>query len=144
MNVDQNAPMVAYDDIWIKADLDTVWSTLTDINNWSEWQSGVSAARLLGPLSLGVNFEWKASGLGIKSTIRDFEPSNRIGWTGKALGMSAIHLWMLEPEAEGTHVWSEESMSGWFIRLIKIFDAGFLEKSMEASLQELKARVENN
>lgn len=144
MKVDQNAPMTARNEVTIEAPAQRVWSTLTEIDRWPEWQSAVSSAQLEGPLAVGSRFVWKANGLKIASCIEDLEPSRRIGWTGKALGMNAIHTWKTEPQDRGTRVLSEESMSGWFIRLIGIFDRDFLSKSLAAALQELKARAEAN
>lgn len=37
---------------------------------------------------------------------------------------------------------TEESLSGWVPRTLKLFDPSFLEKSLQNSLQVLKAHVE--
>jgi len=87
-------------------------------------------------------FYWKAKGLDIISTIRVLEPIHHIGWTGRSLGMQARHLWTFDASKESTLVTTEESLSGWFPSLLKIFDPHFLEKSLINSLQVLKAHVE--
>ena len=142
MKADRNAPMFAQGNVKVDAAVEEVWSTLTEVDGWPAWQSGVSSAQSEGPLAAGSSFEWKANGFRIQSTIQEIEPTRRIGWTGRALGMNAIHMWTLEPENGGTRVLSQESMSGWLIRLIGMFDREFLKKSLASSLQELKARVE--
>lgn len=58
------------------------------------------------------------------------------------MGMKAIHIWMLEPQENGTRVLTKESLSGWFPQIVKIFDPTFLEKSLSGSLQVLKAQAE--
>jgi hypothetical protein len=40
------------------------------------------------------------------------------------------------------HAITEESLSGWPARLMKMFASNFLEKSLEASLQILNTRSE--
>jgi hypothetical protein len=56
--------------------------------------------------------------------------------------MSAIHNWTFEPRGESTLAVTEESLSGWLTRLMLFFDPRFLEKSLEATLQRLKAKAE--
>lgn len=142
MNVDPHAPLTGDDEITVQAPPDTVWSVLTDIDRWPEWQAGVSSAALEGDLAAGATFRWKANGLGITSTIQEFEPGRRIGWTGDSLGMRAIHIFALAPQDGGTRVTTEESLSGWLARILKIFDADYLDESLAGSLRALKARAE--
>ena len=142
MKVDAHAPLTGRDEITIQAPPETVWSVLTDIAGWPQWQSGVSSAALDGELAVGTTFRWKANGLGITSTIQDLRPGRRIGWTGDSLGMRAIHLFALEPQDGVTRVTTEESLSGWLARILKFFDANYLDKSLASSLQALKTRAE--
>ncbi len=142
MSTDPHAPLIAREEVLINAPLDKVWALETDIDRWPDWQPEVSVARLEGPLAVGTVFAWKAKGLRIVSTIREYEPETRISWTGRALGMNAIHIWAFEPYDGGTRVTVEESLSGWFPRMMKIFNPAFLEKSMRQSLQVLKSRAE--
>ncbi|MEJ5202006.1 MAG: SRPBCC family protein [Anaerolineales bacterium] len=142
MNIDYNAPLHAEKDILISAPLEKVWSEITKIDQWPKWQPDVTAAKLDGELATGTMFYWKAKGLNITSTIRILEPMQSIGWTGKSLGMQAIHIWTFEKREDSVYVKTEESLSGWFPRILKLFDSKFLEKSLQNSLQVLKAHVE--
>ena len=142
MNIDKNAPLQARKEIEIDAPFEKVWAVLTGIDRWPEWQPDVSSATLEGDLAVGSVFRWKAKGMNITSLLQVLEPKRRVGWTGRSLGMNAIHVWVLDPRGEGTRVVTEESLSGWFPRVLKIFDSHFLEKSLMRSLQVLKARVE--
>lgn len=142
MKIDYNAPLVAEQNILISAPLEKVWSAITQIDQWSKWQSDVTSAKLDGALAVGTMFYWEAKGLNITSTIRILEPMQTIGWTGKSIGMQAIHIWTFENRKDGTYVKTEESLSGWFPRILKLFDPKFLEKSLKNSLQTLKAHVE--
>ena len=76
------------------------------------------------------------------STLQEVESNRRITWTGVTMGMKAIHIWMLEPQSNGTLAITEESRPRRLSRLLKTFDPTFLEKSLEVSLQVLKTRVE--
>ncbi len=142
MNIDDSAPLKARKEIVIGAPFETVWALLTDIERWPQWQPDVSSARLEGELAVGAVFRWKAKGLGIASKVQALEQGRCIGWTGNSVGMRAVHIWTLEPQGEGVRVATEESLSGWLAQIMKIFDPNFLEKSLESSLQVLKARAE--
>lgn len=142
MIIDPNAPLKAHKEIVIQAPPDTVWNALTDIPQWPGWQPDVTAAKLEGDLSVGSVFHWKAKGLNITSVIREIESQNRIGWTGDSIGMQAVHLWKLEPLGNDTRVITEESLSGWFPRLLKIFVPSFLDDSLSGSLNVLKNHAE--
>lgn len=119
-----------------------MWSEITDIDHWNAWQPDVTSSKVDGILATGTKFYWKAKGLDINSTIQVLEPMQRIGWTGKSVGMQAIHIWTFEKHEDHVHVKTEESLSGWFPRLLKLFDPKFLEKSLQNSLQVLKTHVE--
>lgn len=142
MEIDHNAPLRARKEIIIAAAVEKVWAVQADIEHWHEWQPDVSSAKLEGDLAVGTIFRWKANGLAITSTLREVEPKQRLSWTGVALGMKAVHIWIFEPLDVGTHVITEESLSGWVPRLLKIFAPNFLEKSLEKSLLTLKNYAE--
>lgn len=142
MNIDTNAPAFARREILIHAPVEKVWQIQSDIENWSAWNPDITSAKLDGGLKAGVTFRWKAQGLNITSRFHTVEPNRRIGWTGVALGMVAIHNWTFEARGGDTLAVTEESLSGWLTRLMKFFDPHFLEKSLEATLQRLKNKSE--
>lgn len=143
MEIDKNAPLSARKTCVIDVSVGTVWSLLTDIEDWPAWQSDISSAKLDGDLKVGTQFFWKAKGLNINSTIKVLNPHVQIGWTGKSLGMNAIHLWNFKKlEPSKTQVITEESLAGWFPKTIKIVDPLFLEKSLTNSLEVLKNTAE--
>lgn len=142
MTTDTGAPLNAQRDIFISAPLENVWLQLTEIDRWHEWQPDVTSSKIFGKLKAGTVFKWKAKGLNITSIIKEIVPMQMIGWTGESLGMQAVHIWLLESRKDGTQVTTRESLSGWLAKLLKLFDPGFLEKSLTASLQVLKNQAE--
>lgn len=144
MDIDTNAPVFARKEILIHAPVEKVWQIQTDIENWSKWQPDITSTKLDGDLKAGTTFRWKAKGLNIASRLHTVEPNYRIGWTGVALGMYAIHNWTFEACGDDTLAVTEESLSGWLTRLMKFFDPHFLEKSLDATLQKLKNEIESS
>jgi hypothetical protein len=66
-----------------------------------------------------VLFRWKAGPATITSTIRRVELPGLIAWTGKTLGISAIHYWWLEPRNGTTFVRRAVSYDGLVARLFR-------------------------
>ena len=53
----------------------------------------VASADLRGPLAPGTEFRWKSGGSSIVSILQEIEPKRRIAWTGRTLGIRAVHVW---------------------------------------------------
>lgn len=141
-SIDTKAPLIARKELFINAPLEKVWNIQSDIECWYEWQPDIASAKLEGELAPNTIFRWRASGLNIVSTLHTVNPNHEIGWTGVSLGMFAVHNWTFKEQDNCTLVITEESLSGWLASLFKMFDKNFLEKSLEASLQKLRTRVD--
>ncbi len=142
MEINRKAPAVAAQEIRIEASPAEVWKTHADINGWHTWNPDISASKLDGELAPGSVFRWTSGGVKITSTLQEVEDSKRLCWTGKGPGSTAMHLWTLEADGEGTILKTEESMDGWLVSLMK----GKMQKTLEASLNgwliDLKQEVE--
>lgn len=142
MNIDFKAPLTGKKEILIDAPVEYVWEIQTDINNWPKWQNEIAFARLEGALQQGAAFKWKAMGINIESVLHKVSKYKAIGWSGKSIGMNAVHVWNFEKHGNKTKVITEESLSGWFPRLIKLFKPNFLDESLTKALLTLKNYAE--
>ena len=142
MEINRQARLIARNQTFIEAPPQIVWNIQTDINNWSAWQPGITESKLETPLTVGSVFRWKSGGLSLTSTVQVIEPGQKIGWTGRALGAHARHIWRLMPQNNGTLGTTEESMEGWSIRLLKLISSKFLDNSLDTWLQNLKTKAE--
>jgi hypothetical protein len=139
--INPDAPVKADLQIVIQADRDAVWKLLTDIDRWPVWVRSITKAKLEGDLAHFSGFRWKSNGLGIKSTLQLVEPKTRLAWTGKAAGMTAIHVWELhDHEDGGTLVKTSESMEGFLAKLL--MSSAKLERSLNDWLKDLKKAAE--
>ena len=143
-SINNNAPVKCSKTIVIDADSKRVWEVMTNINNWSIWQTGISSAKLNGVLKPATTFDWKTGGAKIHSTLHTFEPFKNFGWTGKTFGMFAIHNWTLNETNGQTIVSVDESMEGFLASLLKKSFNKNLQKGMELWLDLLKTACENN
>ncbi|MGQ1890447.1 SRPBCC family protein [Thermophagus sp. OGC60D27] len=142
ISINENAPVSEWRQIFIKASPEKVWEVLSAINDWPNWQSSVTHARMEGPLAENTIFRWKAGGVRFTSRLHTVVPGQMLGWTGKTIGASAIHNWYLEPRDNGTLVRVEESLQGFLPSLMKKWFTKDLKKGMKKSLKELRAASE--
>lgn len=142
MAVNKQAPVVGASETEIAADPELVWEVLTAIDRWPSWNPQVKSMDLQGAVAEGSQFRWKAGPGTITSTIRRVDPPRLIAWTGKTLGIDAIHEYRLEPRDGQTLVQTEESYEGLVARLFR----GPLQKTLDSALAEglgyLKAEAE--
>lgn len=132
MGINEEAPAVGASEIEIAAAPEIVWDVLTAIDRWPSWNPDVKSMSMQGVLAEGSVFRWKAGPGTITSTIRRGEPPRLIAWTGKTLGIKAIHFYRLEPRDGKTFVRTEESYEGFVARLFR----GSLQKALDRALAD--------
>lgn len=140
---DANAPAYVEHQIFVQASCEAIWNLLTDIERWPDWNPGVSKARWTSTgLALDSEFRWSSAGLGIRSTLTRVDAPHHLEWHGIAIGTRAIHAWSLEPEANGTRVFTSESFDGWLVRLMPGAMQKTLDRALPAWLDALKMSSE--
>ncbi|MGI5447527.1 SRPBCC family protein [Streptomyces sp. CA-243310] len=142
VTIDENAPVIARLSTVINAPLETVWQLHTGIATWPTWNPDIEHAELDGPPAPGCSFRWRTHGLDIISTVHELVPGERIVWGGPAQGITGIHVWTFEHDADHVVVRTEESWSGAPVEAA-VDDLGkALHDSLENWLGHLKARAE--
>ncbi len=141
-NIKPKAPVTCTNSIVIDSSAFEVWEVLTAINKWPEWNKAISKSRLLGPLQAGSRFKWKTGGISISSILLTVIPYTSFGWSGKSLGISAIHTWNITELKRVTEVRVEESLQGLIPRLFNRILTKTIEKNMQKWLEFLKDECE--
>ena len=142
MSINERAPAVARSDVEIAASPDLVWDVLTAIDRWPTWNPDVKAASLNRPLAEGTVFRWKAGPGTITSTLLRVEPPRLIAWRGKTFGISAVHVYQLQPRDGRTLVRSEESWEGLLVRVFRGRMQRSLQHSLDAGVRHLRTEAE--
>lgn len=130
-STNKKAPVRCTRAITVGADSEKVWTLLSNINDWADWQTEITDPKLNGELKPQTTFQWKSGGAKIHSELHTVEPFMYLGWTGSSLGIRAIHNWTLNETEGKTEVTVDESMEG---LLAGIFHKS-LNRSLEKSLQ---------
>lgn len=97
MQADQKAPVYGTGEVEVAADPETVWSVLADIQGWPSWNPDITAVTVRGPVQPGTTFSWKSGPGTITSTFQLVDRPTELAWTGKTLGIPAIHVYRLRP-----------------------------------------------
>ena len=142
MDINESAPVTAAGTIVIAADPELVWDLLAGVNQWPEWNADVASASLPGPVANGEVFRWKAGPAKLVSTIHTVDRPVEISWTGRTMGMSAVHVWRLERHGDSTVAHTEETWEGLPPRLLPRTMRKSLQKTLDAWLDNLKTTAE--
>lgn len=87
-------------------------------------------------------FRWRAGPGTITSTLERVEEPRLIAWTGRTLGITAIHFWHLQPRDGTTLVRTEESYEGLVATLLRRYLKKTLDTALAEGLHDLRAEVE--
>lgn len=142
MEIDRSAPVIAESRIEIAVRPDVVWEVLADFERWPEWNPDVKSMSLEGPVAEGTTFRWRAGPATITSTLRSVQPPREIGWTGKTLGIDALHVWRFDAGDGHTPAFTAESFAGWLPRLLRGPMRKQLQSTLDVGLSRLKAEAE--
>ena len=142
LEINRAAPAIASGETLIAADPDTVFSVISSIDAWPSWNPDVKSAVLEGPVEPGTVFRWKVGLSSLTSTLKVVDPPNEVAWTGRTMGITAIHVFRFEADESGTRARSEESWEGLIPGLLKGWSRRTLEKGIEDVLSHLKVESE--
>jgi Polyketide cyclase / dehydrase and lipid transport len=142
LQIDLNAPVRASAEIEIGADPEVVWDVLATIQEWPKWNPDVKSVSVSGAVTAGTSFRWKSGPGTITSTLQQVDRPHVLGWTGKTLGITAIHVWRVEGQDGHSVVSSNESWDGFVVRVCRRQLQKVLEKAVETGPLHLKAEAE--
>jgi uncharacterized protein YndB with AHSA1/START domain len=140
--INEKAPVVGWSEIEIAAAPEVAWNVLTAIGRWPDWNPAVNSVGFEEGIDEGSEFRWKAGPGSVSSTIEEVDRPRRIVWTGRSLGVKAIHVHTFEPCAGGTLVRTEESYDGLAARLFQRRLQRMLTTALDDELRHLKAEAE--
>jgi hypothetical protein len=94
-----------------------VWSWLADPTRWEAYYGNAHHVRHLAgswpEVHLGTRFSWTTFGTRVTTEITEYEPFERLAWTGRGRGARGHHAWILTPRSDGgTDIRTEETQRG--------------------------------
>jgi uncharacterized protein YndB with AHSA1/START domain len=140
--VAEDAPVFSFAQVEIGAPIEVVWNVLTAIDRWPTWNPDVKSVSIDVPVERGSAFRWKAGPGTITSCIEHIDRPHVVAWSGRSLGIHAVHVWRLESRAGGTLARTEESYDGLVARLLRRSLQEMLDSSLVDGAGYLKAEAE--
>lgn len=125
-----------------------VWKKFSVLEEWPWWNRVVNQTRWLRgePWTEGSQFNMEVvypKKMSFKPVILPSTPPAKIGWVGKAMGLTGEHWFSFEAQADGnTLIKTWEVLSGWKTWLIGAGLKSALEAMHRDWLEALKAEAE--
>ena len=119
-----------------------VWTVIADIGAWPTWNPAVREAVFGGELEAGARFRFSTAFGSIKCRLSEVDAPRTLAWTGRLLSVRERQAWQLAPNATGTHVSIESSLSGIGARLFRRRLQERLDGELDATVQLLKLEAE--
>jgi uncharacterized protein YndB with AHSA1/START domain len=120
------SPIFTHNELFIAAPAERIFAALVRATQWPEFYGNAKNIVIEGDaseLTLGTLFHWTTFGVRVHTTIEELVPNRRLAWSGRALGSTAYHGWVIEPKQGGCLVVTEETQQGfvpsvgrWFLR----------------------------
>jgi hypothetical protein len=142
MEIRRSAPATAEGELRINADPQTVFAVIAAIDQWPSWNPDVKSVRVEGPVQPGTVFRWKAGPSSLVSMLQVVDPPGEIVWTGRTMGIRAVHVFRFQASDGGTLARSEESWEGLLPSLLKGYSRRTLDKGIRSVLAHLKTEAE--
>ena len=95
-----------------------------------------------GPVAEGATFRWKAGPGTITSRVEHVDRPRLVAWSGRTLGIRAIHVWRLEARNGKTLARTEESYDGLVARVLRRSLQKTLDTALTDGARYLKAEAE--
>ncbi len=143
MDIDPDAPVQATRTVDIAAAPSVVWAGLADLPSWPSWNSDIRDVSVPHGVRPGATFTWRSGPGRITSTFAAVDPERELSWTGRTLGIHAVHVYRLQPWLDNTTVILEESWTGLPTRLLRRRCQAVLDDALDSGLARLKRAVEN-
>jgi len=140
----ERAPVHVRNEIDIPAAPERVWAWLVRAPGWPAWYPNSSDVAIVGnapELTAGSSFRWRTFGVSLTSQVEEFQPPERLAWTGRGTGVDVCHAWLLSPTGSGCHVRTEESQYGFLARLDHLLRPRRMEALHQVWLHALRERA---
>jgi hypothetical protein len=132
------------------ASVQDVWAWLVKPTRWQSYYSNARHVRHLGgswpDIELGTRFSWVTFGARVTTEVTEFEPFERLAWTGTGLGSRGHHAWILSSEADGgTLIHTEETQRGSLVKVLRPIHAPRMHRAHQMwvdNLSHIAATVE--
>lgn len=138
-------PIRVHNELAMTSSPQRVWAWLIRAAQWPAWYPNSANIRSLSgnppDLALGTIFRWKTFGVTIQSTVKEFEPYERLAWDARGTGLDAYHAWLIQKTEGGCNVVTEEVQRGSLARLSRFLRPVHMEEKHQMWLEGLSSNA---
>ena len=138
MNLQQSAD--------IRAEAKRIWTTLVDVERWSEWTRTIEKIERLdhGEFGIGSRARVRQPRIPVAVwTVTEFDPGTSFTWVSEAFGIRSVATHRLEPRGDGTVTLTLGfAQTGWLARLVRSKAERIAREYLAVEAQGLKQRCE--
>ena len=134
------SPIYTHNELFIAAPAERIFAALVRPTSWPAFYANAKNIVVdaeTSELALGTLFHWTTFGVRVHTTIEELVPNRRLAWSGRALGSTAYHGWVIEPRPGGCLVTTEETQQGFVPSVGRFFLRGGLLKWHQRWLEGL-------
>jgi hypothetical protein len=118
------SPIFTHNELLIAAPAERIFAALVRAKRWPSFYGNAKNIEIDGgaeELTLGTTFHWTTFGVRVHTTIAERVPDRRLAWSGRGLGSTAYHGWIIEPQSAGCLVITEETQQGFIPSMGRLF-----------------------
>ena len=123
---------------------EAVWTWLADPTLWGTYPNVHDLQHLAGSwpsVTLGTCFSWRTFGVRVSTEITEYEPFERLAWTGTGRGSRGHHAWLLAPGVDGgCDIRTEETQRGPLVSVVRAVHAPRMRRMHQVWVDNL-ARI---
>ncbi len=139
--INEDANVKDQHSIIINAPVDTVWSILSNMESWPQWNDKIKNVQVEGEVAPGTNFSWSFDGTKFNSQIQSANSKDTLAWTGKSGLSKSVYVWQLEDDENQTIATLGTSLQGTFTILFNKHQKVY--KEIHYWLEALKKQAES-
>ncbi|MCL5048269.1 MAG: SRPBCC family protein [Firmicutes bacterium] len=137
IEIETNAVITVSRQVQVASSPEAIWGLLINFAKWPDWNSKVTKIKVYGENCPGTVIRWKIDHVKIKSVLQSVVPCKKLSWSGKAIGIKAIHTYQLKEANYATLVESTVHWSGILPKLLTRHMKKRLEESVSYGLESL-------
>ncbi|HVU02954.1 MAG TPA: SRPBCC domain-containing protein [Polyangiaceae bacterium] len=140
------SPVFTRNELAIAAPPERIWAWLVRPGRWPEFYANARNVEIDGgapDLAFGSRFHWTTFGVRVHTVVQEFVPHHRFAWSGKGLGSSAYHGWVIVPRGGRSLVVTEETQQGIIPSVCRSFLRSGLLKWHQRWLEGLAEQASN-
>jgi hypothetical protein len=122
-----------------------IWAWLIRAREWPSWYANSQDVIFEGgtgpELSMGSKFRWTTFGVRVASHVEEFEPPNRVAWSGTAPGSTGYHAWVIERRDQRTRIVTEETQRGFIPFVAQVYLRRVMKRQHQIWVDELARRA---